>query len=84
MVTKRQELGNFGEIRVVKECVCQKCNRNKTLVRLPNNFKCADVICNFCGYLAQVKAGNVLSIEILPKQILGAAWTPQNERIDLL
>jgi len=51
------------------------------LRRLPNNFKCADVICDFCGYLAQIKAANVKSIETLPRVVLGAAWKPQKERM---
>jgi type II restriction enzyme len=59
MPTKRQILGRFGEMCVAKDCRCPKCKRNRTLKRLPNNFKCADVICDFCGYLAQVKAVTV-------------------------
>jgi hypothetical protein len=51
-------------------------------VRLPTNFKCADVICDFCGYLAQVKAATVKDIELIPKVVLGAAWKPQKERMD--
>jgi hypothetical protein len=51
------------------------------LKRLPNNFKCADVICDFCGYLGQVKAVTVNNIEEIPATILGAAWGPQKERM---
>ena len=51
-------------------------------MRLPPNFKCADVICDFCGYLAQVKTVNTPQIESAPKTILGAAWRPQKERMD--
>ncbi len=53
MATARHQLGKFGEQRVVKECACPRCKRLKSLVRLPANFKCADVICGFCGYLAK-------------------------------
>ena len=81
MPTKRQVLGRFGEICVVKECACPKCKRSRTLKRLPNNFKCADIICDFCGYLAQVKAVTVRDIDNIPNSVLGAAWGPQKERM---
>ncbi|TIX73902.1 MAG: hypothetical protein E5V25_04280 [Mesorhizobium sp.] len=51
-------------------------------MRLPPNFKCADVICDFCGFLAQVKAASARSLDRLPKSILGAAWGPQRERME--
>ena len=73
MPTKRQILGRLGEVCVVKGCKCPKCKRDQTLKRLPNNFKCADVICDFCGYLAQVKAVTVNNIDTVPKSVLGAA-----------
>ncbi|MFO1248524.1 MAG: DpnI domain-containing protein [Alphaproteobacteria bacterium] len=82
MATVRQELGVFGEQKVVQNCACPKCKRKKTLVRLPANFKCADVICDFCGYLAQVKASSVKDVALIPKTVLGAAWGPQKERMD--
>lgn len=82
MATARQVLGNFGEDRVVQDCTCPRCKASRTLVRLPNNFKCADVICDFCGYLGQVKASEVASVERLPTMILGAAWAPQKARMD--
>jgi Dam-replacing family len=81
MPTKRQILGRFGEWCVAKDCTCPKCKRDRTLKRLPNNFKCADVICDFCGYLAQVKAVTVNNIDTVPKSVLGAAWAPQKERM---
>ncbi|MDW9447439.1 hypothetical protein GOA58_07010 [Sinorhizobium meliloti] len=81
MVTIRQALGAFGEQRVVQDCHCPKCKRVKTLVRLPPNFKCADIICEFCGYLAQVKASSAKQLDRLPKSILGAAWGPQLARM---
>lgn len=81
MPTKRQKLGDFGESRVTKECGCPQCKRSRTLVQLPRNFKCAGVICDFCGYLAQVKATTVKSVDLIPAQILGGAWEPQRERM---
>jgi Dam-replacing family len=80
--TAYQELGLFGEQKVVRDCACPKCKRSGTLVRLPNNFKCADIICDFCGYLGQVKAARTSNIAVIPKSILGAAWGPQKERMD--
>ncbi|WP_142591529.1 DpnI domain-containing protein [Pseudorhizobium endolithicum] len=82
MVTVRQALGTFGEQRIVQECICPKCKRAKSLVRLPPNFKCADVICDFCGYLAQVKTSSTKNIDRIPKAILGAAWGPQIARME--
>jgi hypothetical protein len=81
MPTKRQVLGRFGEICVARECSCPRCKRPRTLRRLPNNFKCADLICDFCGYLAQVKAVAVRDVEVIPDILLGAAWAPQKERM---
>jgi hypothetical protein len=81
LATLKQDLGLFGEQRVVADCTCPKCKRAKTLVRLPPNFKCADVICDFCGYLGQVKASRVKRLDVVPKAILGAAWGPQNDRM---
>ena len=82
MPTPRQLLGKFGEERVIKECTCPRCKRAETLVRLPPNFKCADVICDFCGYLAQVKTASVRNADVIPRRVLGAAWGPQKSRMD--
>ena len=82
MTTDKQKLGNWGEKLVVKKCSCPKCKKERTLKTLPLNFKCADIVCDFCGYLAQVKSKNVKNIEALPSNILGAAWGPQKERMD--
>ncbi|MGH7929184.1 MAG: DpnI domain-containing protein [Candidatus Binatia bacterium] len=82
MATPKQLLGAWGEALVTKACDCPKCKRLRTLKRLPPNFKCADIICDFCGFLAQVKAMSVSSVTPLPKQVLGAAWGPQKERMD--
>lgn len=82
MKTVKQHLGLWGETLVARMCACPQCKKENTLKRLPQNFKCADLICDFCGYLAQVKAANVLSVTPLPRTILGAAWKPQKERMD--
>lgn len=82
MPTKKQELGTYGERLVTKHCICPKCKRDNTLKPLVQNFKCADVICDFCGYLAQVKTKTTANIHRLPAQILGAAWGPQKKRMD--
>jgi type II restriction enzyme len=81
MQTERQVIGDFGETIVARSCACPKCKRPRTLKRLPKNFKCADLICDFCGYLAQVKAVSVRDHEVLPPVALGAAWEPQSERM---
>jgi type II restriction enzyme len=45
-------------------------------------FKCADVICDFCGYLAQIKTSREQTIDSVPRAVLGAAWGPQRERME--
>ncbi|MBR0989133.1 hypothetical protein JQ580_00185 [Bradyrhizobium japonicum] len=80
-MTDKQKLGLFGEELVVRMCSCPRCKRSKTLKRLGPNFKCADVICDFCGYLAQVKTTKKSSVERIPSEIAGAAWKPHNERM---
>jgi type II restriction enzyme len=49
---EKHELGAFGESLVAKKCHCPRCKRVNSLKNLPNNFKCADVICDFCGFVA--------------------------------
>lgn len=78
--TSHQALGDYGEV-VVARLPCPKCKRERTLRRLPVNFRCADVICDFCGYLAQVKATERADVDTLPRSLMGAAWGPQNERM---
>ena len=80
--TAKQELGDVGEAIVVKRCRCWKCGRARTLKKLAKNFKCADVICDFCGALSQVKAKTTDDVSVLPNEILGAAWGPQKARMD--
>ncbi len=82
MATAKQQLGELGEVLVTRSCKCPKCKKGGTLKRLPTNFKCADLVCDFCGYLAQVKASQVKDVSKMPKKILGAAWGPQKERMD--
>ena len=81
MPTDKQKLGVFGEDLVAKNLICPKCKKKKTLKKLPTNFKCADLICDFCGFLAQVKTSKVNDITKIPNKILGAAWKPQEERM---
>lgn len=46
------------------------------------NFQCADLICKFCGYLAQVKSMTLDDeAEGFPRHIRGAGWRPQHEQI---
>lgn len=80
MATPYQRLGNKGEAVVSKHVPCPRCNRARHLSKLPRNFQCADLICKFCGYLAQVKA-TTLQGEDLPEKVLGGAWRPQHEQI---
>lgn len=79
--TSRQLLGDYGE-GVVVRLSCPRCKHERTLRRLPINFRCADVICDFCGYLAQVKATERADVETLPRSLMGSAWAPQKERMD--
>lgn len=82
MATAKQELGALGEALVVQHCACPKCKQRLTLKPLRTNFKCADVICDFCGYLAQVKASTSKDGKTPPKRLPGAAWEPQRLRMD--
>lgn len=81
MPTAKQELGALGERLVVQNCTCPKCKRSGTLKTLPPNFKCADVICDFCAYVAQVKASTNPDVSAPPAKLLGAAWEPQQARM---
>jgi type II restriction enzyme len=81
MPTANQKLGEKGEKLVIKNCICFKCKRKRTLRRLPPNFKCADIICDFCGYLAQVKTVTSRNVDAAPKTIRGAAWNVIHERM---
>jgi type II restriction enzyme len=83
--TAKQSLGNQGEELIARKVRCPGCKRSeRTLRRLPPNFKCADVICDFCGYLAQVKTKSLRGAlpEECPSNIPGAAWGPQRARME--
>lgn len=84
MPTARQTLGDFGEKLIATTISCPRCKRGeRTLRTMPANFKCADIVCDFCGFLAQVKTATVGSTSLaLPAKVLGAAWAPQKERMD--
>ena len=82
MPTKNQKTGIHGETIIQKNFNCPKCKKIKTLKKLPQNFKCADVICDFCGFLAQVKTTHSKNLEKIPNTILGAAWRVQKTRMD--
>ena len=80
--TPKQLLGAKGETAVSKHVNCPRCGRKRHLTRLPRNFQCADVICKFCGYLAQVKAVTLAQgSDELPRRVPGAAWGPQQEQM---
>src|SRR4051794_7359520 len=82
MATAKQKLGEKGERDVCSRLACPRCNKSRQLTRLPTNFQCADIICRFCGYLAQVKATTLApGASDTPSHILGAAWGPQQEQI---
>lgn len=82
MATDNQLMGEKGEKAVCSLVPCPRCNKPNHLTRLPTNFQCADVICKFCGFLAQVKSTKLKNGSTdLPDKILGAAWGPQQEQI---
>lgn len=70
-------LGDAGERLVAQHAVCPGCRRlEKSFKVLPRNFKCADLVCDFCGYLAQVKSKSIKGPipAAATGSILGAAW----------
>jgi Dam-replacing family. len=82
MPTSKQELAERGEKAVAKHVPCPRCNQARHLRRLPPNFECADAICKFCGYLAQVKATNVKGLDApRPLKLPSSAWEPQRKQI---
>ena len=81
-MSERIQLGDWGERLVAKSVGCPKCKNHQTLRKLVGNFKCADLICEFCGFIAQVKTKNVVNVEQIPASILGAAWQPQKLRME--
>jgi type II restriction enzyme len=82
MATKQQKNGDWAEKLVAKMCMCPKCKHpSGKLKQLVQNFECADLICNFCGYLAQVKFKQQPNPDNIPNTITGAAWGPQQVRM---
>lgn len=49
---------------------------------MPRNFKCADIICDFCGFLAQVKTKRIKKPDEKIMRLLEAAWNPYKKRLD--
>lgn len=85
MATTKQKLGTAGEELVAKHARCPGCKRtDKSFKLLPPNFKCADLVCDFCGYLAQVKSKRIKGElpDTITGTILGAAWGSQRERME--
>lgn len=82
MASAKKLLGDKGEKAVSDHVACPRCNRSKHLTGLRANFQCADLICKFCGYLAQVKTTTLAEgSDELPAKVLGAGWAPQHEQI---
>jgi hypothetical protein len=81
LATTKQQLGKRGEAAVCQHAACPRCGRGKQFRALPTNFECVDVICKFCGFLAQVKATSGGSVDAPPTSVLGGAWGPQHERV---
>ncbi len=80
--TKFQVLEEIGEEAVIQRCPCLRCKRSHTLRRLPRNFRAADVICDFCGFTAQVKGTQVPPHGNVSRFLPGASWPVQRERIE--
>ncbi len=81
MPTSKQVLGSKGEAAVCTHVACPRCGREKHFKTLPTNFECVDVICKFCGFLAQVKATVRSDAITRPDLVPGAGWRPQHQRI---
>jgi hypothetical protein len=80
--TGKQQLGRLGERAVSQHVSCPRCSGPRHLSPLPVNFQCADLICKFCGYLAQVKAISLPAESTdRPRWVLGAAWGPQQAQL---
>ncbi|MBI3430172.1 MAG: hypothetical protein HY050_09015 [Actinobacteria bacterium] len=83
MSTNRQINGNWGEKYVRSQVDCPKCkSQNRSFRALRVNFAGADLICDFCGYLAQVKLHTKEDVAKCPKSLPGAGWDDQKERMD--
>ena len=78
--TSHQALGDYGEA-VVARLPCPKCKHDRTLRRLPVNFRWADIICDFCGYLAQSQGDGASRRRHSATIAHGSCRGPQNERM---
>ncbi len=67
---------------MAKHAPCPTCGRQRHLKPLRKNFPTVDLICKFCGHLAQVKAATLRRGHEQPTIVLGAAWTPVREQIE--
>ncbi len=83
-MTGLQDCGSFGGYSVKNFVSCPKCKSEKrTLKDLPPNFKGVDLVCDFCGYLEKVKTSKQNDfMGERPNSISGAAWGPQQERMN--
>ena len=82
MTTVLQQTGDDGEELVRKFCNCPRCNHKGRFRKLTSGFKSVDLICEFCGFVAQVKTKTVRNIDKVPSTILAGAWSVQKERVD--
>jgi hypothetical protein len=81
MPTPQQIRGAFGEEQVVRNCSCPHRKPSRRLVRLPPNFRCADVVSDFHGFQGQVKTSESERLDQPPNSVPGATWEPQRERM---
>ena len=81
MATAKQELGELGERLVAQHCACPKCKQRRTLKRLTTNFKCADIICDFCG-LSRAGEASTSKDGRRRRTAVGAAWGRSGKRMD--
>jgi hypothetical protein len=77
--TQQQLSGKLGEEAVCRTLACPQCSKRR-LSPLPTNFDCVDVICRFCGFMAQVKSISSRK-GIWPNTIPGGSWPRQHEQI---
>ena len=76
----RSDTGRIGEEAVVRFVKCPRCNEKKLTRLVERGFPCVDVICKFCGFLAQVKS-TIGEVGERPTRALGANWEPQKKQI---
>jgi hypothetical protein len=82
MKPNKKAKGDLAEELVCSKIKCPVCKGGR-LRRLPANFPCADVICSFCGSMAQVKYHTVTNPEVeYVSRLPGATWKTQKRRIE--